>query len=152
MMKNGAYFPYMLIGLLLISVGSNVYLLVRATNDPSFAVEPDYYEKAVEWDALQEAKAASDRLGWKAEVDATRDEIIVRLEDAAGIPVEGAVVHVVAFHNARAGDRRRAQLAEEGQGVYRMNGPFERPGLWEMRISAVRDEDHFSLVRKEDLR
>lgn len=151
-MKNGAWFPYMLIALLLISVGANVYLLVRATNDPSFAVEPDYYQKAVDWDEHQEARVASERLGWSAEVEASRDGVLVRLEDAAGIPVEGAKVDVVAFHNARAGDRRRARLSEEGKGVYRMDGPFERPGLWEIRISAVRDQDYFSLVRKEDLR
>jgi len=38
--KRGAHWPFLLAGLLAAGVGANVYLLVRASTDPSFSVEP----------------------------------------------------------------------------------------------------------------
>ena len=44
------------------SVSANLFLLVRATGDPSFAVESDYYAKAVAWDAHQAQAARGDAI------------------------------------------------------------------------------------------
>ncbi|MGF1511674.1 MAG: FixH family protein [Myxococcota bacterium] len=151
-MKNGAWFPYMLIGLLLVSVGANVYLIIRATNDPSFAVEPDYYAKAVDWDVQRAEQAASDRLGWNVDMEFTATELRVHLLDSAGIPVDGATVEVEVFHNARAQNRIAAVMRPDGPGEYVLNRPFEREGLWEVRLSAVRRDDRFVHVQREELR
>lgn len=151
MLKNGAWFPWMLVAILLVSVGANIYLVVRATNDPSFAIEPDYYAKAVEWDRIQDEKAASEALGWKMVVDARPDELRVRLTDRLGRPIDDAVVEVEAFHNARASQRIVGALAPLGQGVYRLEYPFERSGLWEYRLSARRDELEFAHVARKEL-
>lgn len=151
-MKNGTWFPFMLLGLLLVSVGANVYLIIRATNDPSFAVEPEYYEKAVEWDRIQAERAASDRLGWAMDVDAGRDALRIELRDALGRPVEGAEVEVIAFHNARAADRIRAHLLPRGRGVYELERAFGRPGIWEYRFAATLEDKKFLHVTQEELR
>mgnify|MGYP003564585753 CR=1 FL=1 len=150
-MKNGAWFPWMLVALLLVSVGANVYLIVRALNDPSFAVEPDYYQKAVDWDRLQQEKAASDALGWNVIVDARHTELRVRLLDRLGRPIEDAVVEVDAFHNARAADRIRGTMVPRGEGVYVLEAPFERRGIWEFRLAAVRDDRRFTHTTQEEL-
>lgn len=151
MLKNGAWFPYLIIGLLLLSVGSNVYLLVRATNDPSFAVEPDYYEKAVHWDDHQAARAASDKLGWKIRVDARREMLRIELRDALGRPIDGAEVEVIAFHNARAAERINGLMLPRGRGVYVLERPFARAGIWEYRLAAVLEDKTFLHVTKEEL-
>lgn len=150
-MKNGAWFPFFLIALLLVSVGANGYLMVRATNDPSFAVEPDYYEKAVAWDRLQAERAASEALGWKVTVDARRDELRIRLRDALNRGIDGAEVEVEAFPNARARERIRARLAPKGDGVYVVERPFDRSGVWEYRLVAVLDDQKFLHVSQEEL-
>lgn len=150
-MKSGEWFPYMLVGLLMISVGSNVYLFIRATNDPSFAVEPNYYDKAVRWDETQEVRAKSEALGWHAELRAEPSSLELILSDAFGRPVVGAEVEVVAFHNARANERIRAELVEQEEGRYLLVRAFPRPGLWEYRLAAVRDEDTFVHVTQQEL-
>jgi nitrogen fixation protein FixH len=149
--KDGAWFPYMLVGFLLISVGANIYLVIRATNDPSFAVEPDYYAKAVDWDELQAQRVASERLGWEAAITLGAGELTVTLTDRAGIPVDDARVEVEVFHNARAQDRIIEQLEPVGPGRYTLTRTFARSGLWEIRLSAVRDADRFVYTTMEEL-
>lgn len=150
-MKNGAWFPYLLTALLLISVGSNIYLVIRATNDPSFAVEPDYYQKAVGWDDKQAAQAQSDALGWQVELDAELQGLTVHLRDRLGRPIADAEVRVEAFHNARAQERIRGQLVSQGDGTYVWERDFARPGIWEYRLAAQRDDDRFVHVAQEEL-
>jgi nitrogen fixation protein FixH len=151
MLKNGAWFPWMLVAILLVSVGANIYLIIRATNDPSFAVEPDYYAKAVDWDRIQAQKAESDALGWNIVVDAGHAELRVELSDRLGQPISGALVEVEAFHNARAADRIRGVMIPRGGGAYAFEGPFERAGIWEYRITATTGDYTFRHVAQEEL-
>ena len=43
-----------------------------ATSDGSFAVEPDYYQKALHWDDARSAAAENAGLGWTVELDGRR--------------------------------------------------------------------------------
>ncbi|MCB9654662.1 MAG: FixH family protein [Deltaproteobacteria bacterium] len=119
-------------------VGANFFLILKATTDPSFAVETDYYQKALDWDAQQEARLKSDALGWSAKVDASRDKLVLELSDRGGEPIADAHVRVEAFHSARASQRVRAELQHDRDGVYSLRRSFERPGLWAYRFVAER--------------
>ena len=151
MFKNGGWFPIFLVVILLTSVGGNIYMVMRATNDPAFAVEPDYYRKAVEWDKVQAEQEKSDALGWHVLVDARQDELRIRLTDRLGRPVDGATVEVEAFANARASQRIVGRLVPKGLGVYVLQRPFDRSGLWEYRLAAVRDQERFTHVAQKEL-
>ena len=151
MFKNGTWFPYMLVAILLISVGGNIYMVMRATNDPSFAVEPDYYNKAVNWDQIQAEKAASEALGWNVVLDARQEELRIRLTDRLGRPIDGATVEVEAFPNARASHRVMGVMVPKGRGVYVLERPFARPGVWEYRLAAVVDDKRFVHRSQEEL-
>ena len=50
----------MIVALLVGGAGANVGLMLVATSDASFAVEPDYYQKALAWDETM-AQAARNR-------------------------------------------------------------------------------------------
>ncbi len=143
MAKQRAWFPYMLVAFLLISMGGNIYMVARAATDPSFAVEPDYYRKAVDWDRRQAQQAASDALGWTIVLDARQDELRVQLRDRFGRPIDGAMVRVEAFANARAQHRSKGTMVPKGHGVYVLSRPFARSGLWEYRLAAVVNEKRF---------
>lgn len=151
MFKDGKWFPWMLVAILLVSVGANIYLIVRAHSDPSFAVEPDYYAKAVDWDRLQEERAQSEALGWDVVVDARHTELRIRLTDRLGRPIDGAVVEVEAFHNARAAERVRGVMLPRGKGVYVLEHDFERSGLWEYRLAAIQADRQFKHVARQEL-
>ena len=106
MFKDGRYWPFLIVALLSVSVIANVFLIIKATTDPSFAVERDYYAKAVTWDEHQQEQADSNALGWHAALKAERDRLELRLLDADGRPIVDEPVHV----RLPSGEVREAQL------------------------------------------
>lgn len=144
-----ALFPVGLLGIL-VSVQAVLFSLSR--NDPSFAVEPEYYQKAVRWDEQVEQRAANTRLGWKAAVVFGTPErkldapalLQVTLLDADGRPLTDASVSATAFANARASDVRTLQLRPTEAGVYTGPVPVRFAGEWEVRLTAIRDGNTFT--------
>lgn len=150
--KKGWYWPWIVVAMLLVTVAANLTIIVLASRDPSFAVEPDYYRKAVAWDDHRAQDAANRALGWtmaleavpalEAGVPSLRTEVTVL--DREGVPVEGAAVSVEAFPIARASWIERAGLASRGGGAYAGALRWSRGGLWEFRVTAVRGDERFT--------
>ena len=150
-MKRGAHWPFLIVALLAGGVGANVYLLVRASSDPSFSVEPDYYAKAVAWDAHLEQARRNAALGWRAELSTGAGGVLVRVTDRDGRAVAGARVDLEAFPMARGNQVVRGTLLETGDHAYRADLPVTRPGLWEFRLAVVRRADTFTAVVSQDV-
>ena len=157
-MKTGRHWPFLLVGLLASGVGANLYFLARALDDPSFAVEPDYYAKAVAWDAHQAQERTNALLGWRLRIDVGgadpstgRAHVSATLTDRDGVPVAGAIFDLEAFHNARAGDVLKATLRETNGHDYVAELPILRPGLWEFRVAAARGKDTYTAVVDQDV-
>jgi len=150
--KRAWTWPAIVIGLLVLGVGANLALLVVATSDPGFAVEPDYYAKAVAWDDKRAQDARNLALGWRLTADARADAaavppalaVGVELTDAAGRPIDGAAVHVEAFPVSRSQNLLQADLAARGAGRYAASLPLVRMGIWELRFTAARGADRFT--------
>lgn len=136
-----------LIGLNMSIVGVTVYC---AVSDRSFAIEPDYYQKATGWDASRAEQARADKLGWEAECTlraAAGEEklprLVVTLSEPGGgarAMVKDASVEVEAFAQSRSGDRQRARLLVGEDGRYAGPLAVDRAGLWEIRVTARRGE------------
>ena len=50
MATKGWYWPVVIVSLLVGGAAANIGFMIVANRDPTFAVEPDYYRKAVDWD------------------------------------------------------------------------------------------------------
>lgn len=154
---KGWYWPLVLAGLLVGSAGANIGFMLIATSDPTFAVEPDYYKKAIDWDKTMAQEARNAELGWAVSArleQAARPghgRLVARVTDRAGAPVAGARVAVEAFPSARAGQVVSAALEPEGDGVYAAGIPLARPGLWELRVRVTRGEQVFTRILSQDL-
>ena len=127
-----------------------------ATSDPSFAVVPDYYRKAVAWDETARQTAANERLGWTLAIDVSRRtdagdrrEVRVDLHDAAGAPIRDAGIRIEAYFDARAGAKQRVLLepAPDQPGRYIGRLPVERDGHWTFHAVVHRGEDRFTAQR-----
>lgn len=121
-----------------------------ATGDPSVAIEPDYYQKAVDWDKTQLAKLASDQLGWSTlltvspESDPLGNRLVkVIINDPMGQPVTGLLCDMMLYHRARSNDRQSLQLSESESGVYIGKSPIRREGFWEFRLVANRFDQNY---------
>jgi nitrogen fixation protein FixH len=157
MSAPGWVWPAAIVGLLATSAAGNVAFMVVASRDASFAVERDYYRKAVDWDRAMAQAAANAELGWQASVRLEtvvdgRASLVVRLRDAANVPLEGAIVEVETFANARARDVHALVLEPQGDGAYAGTITTPRSGVWEVRVVATRDGRRFTQVLQDELR
>jgi FixH protein len=144
--------------LILVSlVGTQLLVLARVLDDPSFAIEKDYYQQAVDWDAHQARQRRSRTLGWQATAlaDAVAasglTRLRVRLTDAAGQALVGAQLSILAFANTRSAQGIRQVLRETTPGDYEASLGRARAGLWEVRLNAVRGVDVYEEVFRIDL-
>lgn len=140
-----AWFPVGLLGLL---VSVQVVLFRLSSGDQSFAIEPEYYQKAVDWDARAQAKQLSERLGWQAHSlivpSAAGGTLRVSMTDASGQPIVAASVSVEAFPNARANQIQHVALQEVSPGIYENPLRVTHAGEWEIRVTAKRAPDTFA--------
>ncbi len=141
----GKRWAWIVVGLLGVQMAGVVMMMRIAKDDAGFAVEPDYYEKAVRWDETARARASAERLGWGAE--ATLGPVIGRggerelrvVVNAAGTGLTGATVRAEVFPHARSGQRSRVELVELEGGEYAARVAAVRGGLWEVRLEVMKD-------------
>jgi nitrogen fixation protein FixH len=154
---KGRAWPFLLAGLLLFGVGVNVAFLLVATGDPSFAVEEDYYGRALRWDETAREASRNAELGWSVDLEPQPSskgpgwtDLRLRVVDRDGAPVSGAIVSLEAFHHARSGDRLSVDLQASGD-RYAATLPLRRAGLWELRVRVTRGAETFSTVLNHEL-
>lgn len=149
-----AWVPVLLLGSMLIGLGTLAYI---AIDDPSFALEPNYYDKAVHWDQSQAARRESDALGLElalAPLTIASDgqvKLELTVNARGGSPFTGAEVRVVAFPNAFASQIAQVPLRETAPGVYTGELRHSVPGLWELRLAVKRGAASFQQVLRRDL-
>ncbi|MBY0396941.1 MAG: FixH family protein [Thermoleophilia bacterium] len=157
---KGRRWPAMVVGLIGLNASIVITTVVLATSDKSFAIEPDYYKKAVEWDRTARERGHAAELGWDINVSlnpakarAAGPTLRVTLArpaqttGQAATPLDGAQVRIEAFPQARSGWRISGAAAGIGKGVYDLDAPVNRPGVWEVRIHIQRGPDAAAVTR-----
>lgn len=147
---SGMFWPVFVVCILLVSVGVCGVTVYAAVSDPSYAVEPDYYEQASRWDQLAKERAASDALGVSATVSVSMPrppsgerEVRVSFFDEEGQAYEPDVVTALVFHHARRHEARELTLTRSAEGGYAAVIPGAHAGVWQVRLRAVRAGEVF---------
>lgn len=121
------------------------FALNVVSHDPSHAVVEDYDSFATNWEESQTHKAASEALGWHAQLSADHERIVVKLTDTLGKPVE-AEVRAKIFHKARAAEVQEVVFSTTEPGLLVGTADLERSGLWRIRLTATRGPDVFMVT------
>ncbi|MEP7345060.1 MAG: FixH family protein [Gemmatimonadaceae bacterium] len=155
-MKRGMQWPLGIVAVLVISTLGQLWFAAIANRDQAFAVEDDYYNKAIHWDAELAQRQENGVLGWHIvpTLQLGRGDgegaLSIELRDSTGAGITGADVQVLAMHNARAARQLAAALAEVGDGTYRTLLPAQRAGEWELRFSVRRGTHRFTVSERID--
>ncbi len=137
------------VALLLFGVLTQAVLLYHATSDDGFAVEENYYAKAVNYDAIMEQRERNADLGWRLNLDHRGERFQAKLTDATGKPLSGARVAITARHNAHASEVQTAVLSEDtAQGRYLTPLNLDRKGIWEIRATVDRGTERFTSTQR----
>ncbi len=147
--------PLAIITVLVAQVGFGVWMARVANADPHFAVEPDYYARAVQWDSTMAQARADKALGWQAGATLRREHgtvasLHVTLTDAQGQPVQADTVTATALSVAHAGIIDTLTLTREGTGYMAPVARAER-GVWEVELRATRGRDVFTAKLRPEL-
>lgn len=150
-MKPGSGWPIGIVAILATTIGVNIAVMRIAGNDPGFAVEPDYYRKAVAYDSTLAQARANSALGWRATAAIASNsrgalELHVELVDHSGTTVDADTVRAVAMYVARAASPDSLTLTRGADGTYRGALTSQHAGQWEVRIDARRANDRFTSV------
>jgi nitrogen fixation protein FixH len=146
------------VGLLLSSTVGVGWMAAVAARDPNFALEHDYYQKAIHWDQTQAQAASNQRLGYRFVLPSrvSRDplgkaSVELKIVDRSGQPVAGARVTAEAFANAYSDDISRLEFSERAPGIYTAPITARHDGLWEFRVSMDSGSDHATAILRCDL-
>ncbi|MEM6532110.1 MAG: FixH family protein [Myxococcota bacterium] len=152
--KNGGYWPFLIVGLLGGGVIMNLAMVMTAADDPGFAVEEDYYQKAVDWDKSREQVRKNRELGWTVKVDARFDgeQMVVeaQVNDRLGRGIADASVELQALHVARANHKITAPM-DHNDGRFHTRIDASRPGSWEFKFAVRRGDDLFVDTQRADV-
>lgn len=139
--NTGWMWPVAIVGVFGVSLSVGALTVYLATSDPTFAVEDDYYARAVAWDDTAAARERSRALGWEARArfegdDAAARTLVVTLLDDKGEAVPDVRIEAEVFHHARRSEARRVVFAETGPGSHRAAMSQARDGVWQVRLRA----------------
>ena len=148
-MKRSTLWPIGIATILLTTVAVNFALMYVAGDDPSFAIEPNYYAKAVAWDSTMAQSARNEHLGWRvvpalAPFSTNGGAVLsVSVFDSTGAPIDDATVKVAALYNGRANVVLESTL-RHADSAYRGSLPVTHRGQWELRFDVTRGSDRFT--------
>ncbi len=158
LLRKDRIWPTAIATVLLGNVVLGLVLMRVAGSDEHFAVEPDYYRKAVAWDSTMVSAERSAALGWSLVTQITPvrpgspSRFAVTVHDSLGAAVTGASVRVDAFPVAYAAEVQHAPLSFDPEGEeYATTLDLSRSGLWEMRVAVGRGSEQFSAVIRMQL-
>jgi nitrogen fixation protein FixH len=152
---GGTFWALVPVGLLGASLSGIGALSAIAMHDPGFALEQNYYDRAVHFDSQQAQWAEDARLGYRLalEQSGTLENIALALNvtDRDGNPLGGANVQLEAFANARADARRTLNFQEVSPGRYQAGLGAARSGLWELRFTVQKGAERFTQIVRADM-
>lgn len=148
--------PLLVITALAAQMGFGVWMMRVAGSDPNFAIEPDYYARAVHWDARMEQARRDLALGWRAVATLTRSagqptSLVVSVVDSLGAPLVIDSLRADVLPVAHASRTRTLTLARVGE-KWEAQLRDAETGLWETNIRAWRGRDVFTARVRPELR
>jgi hypothetical protein len=137
MVSPRTFWVGMIVGLLSLSVGVNLYVLFALAESPADTLEEDWEARSENWNEFQVQHTLNRKLGWR--LDLIEDEpagsaptaFVLTLKDIERKAILGATITLKASHNAHYGERQLLHATEFEPGQYRIEMQIPYPGTWQ---------------------
>lgn len=127
-----------MVGFLTFTLCLGFAAITLATQDPSVAVVPDYYQKALAWDETEKLRRDSEALGWAVQTSVSSKGVLhVDLRDADGRPVEITNGSIEIFRHARANHITKHDLEASAEGAISIQDVITHSGWWTVRLDVT---------------
>ena len=111
------------------------------------------YNRGLAYNRVLEAERAERSLGWRVTVEFgptgdRRGHIVVHARDAAGAPLDDAVVTARLVRPTQTGYDMQVTLAARNGGIYAADVELPLPGLWEIQTQIVHRSDVYRSAQR----
>ncbi|MDH5771539.1 MAG: FixH family protein [Rhodospirillaceae bacterium] len=145
----GWWYPWLFVGGLGIVVIVNGILVYFATNSWTGLSTDGHYDKGLAYNQTLDAQRQQDALGWKVDFNYDPNgNLSVKFIDANGAPLDGLTVTANLYRPSQDNVDYGVALQPAPLGSYQTQLQLPLPGLWEVRLNAVRGSDTFRLRRR----
>ena len=146
--RHDRWIPLCFVAFFLVVFAVNGVLVTVAFKTFNGLTTDHAYARGLAWNQVVAAQRAQAALGWTAamafEPDGPRaGRLQLQLRDSGGTPVVRALASARFVRPTVQGHDVEIQLAETGPGRYAARVELGLPGLWEVRIEAVRGADSY---------
>ncbi len=131
--KHRSIWPFAL-GLAFCAHASIVFITMTFASRTPANAEPDYYEKALDWNETAAATHTPGREGWVWSVKRGEGSVSITITGPESRPIEGATITATALHRASPLDRTVLTMVETAPGVYTAPIHLDRRGLWDLHF------------------
>ena len=136
--------PAIVVGLMVLQIGLSLTAVYLAMTDNSFAVEPSYYSRAINWNSeIGNALHSDHGASWTFDLSVGRGDphlglsrITLDLMGASGDRIRDAEVTIVGFHHANTKAPQRITMVPTEAGSYHGKLILAKEGIWEFQITA----------------
>lgn len=119
-----------------VMVANGAFLYFALRSHPGLG-SADAYRRGLQYNRVIEAAEAQRALGWTGTATHGGGRLVVRIADAAGMPVSGLAVEAVVRRPVEARDDVALPLAETGD-AYAAPLALRRRGQWDVAVTARR--------------
>ena len=138
----------LIVGLLSLSVASNLFVLFVHAGSPGEVLEEDWETRANNWNETQAQRILNRKLGWKLEahdwrVEDGRTVFSLRLSDAQGDPLTANSASWFGFARPRPGERFRGEAEVTEQGL-RIQWPQREDAAIELSVDLTAQDQRFT--------
>ena len=140
--------PAIVVGMLVCHASAIVVAVtVAVRSQDRLGVTPDYYAKALAWDATRAELRRSAAMGWSLTLTPSiwvdgdgRREVVIGVADADGEPISGATVAVKGYHGVYTDKTVEgvAMARPGGAGEYVARLAMEQAGPWRLTLRVSR--------------
>lgn len=147
--------PAAIVAVLLAQVVFGAWMSHVASDDPHFAVEPNYYARAVNWDSTMAQARVDQATGWRATATLTRAAgspaiLHIALVDSVGAAAVADTVTAELRAIAHSNDVTRLTLTRDSTG-YSASVADAGHGLWDVQLRAIHRRALFTAKLRTEL-
>jgi nitrogen fixation protein FixH len=151
--RRSRWIPYSFFGFFAVVIAVNAVMLAFALGTFNGLSEEGAYDRGLGYDRELAEFAAQRALGWHLDAAlAPAGDLVVTATDGSGAPLTDATLTATLLRPTQASLDQTVGLAEEAPGTYGARVALPVPGLWTVRIDAVRGDDSYRYEQRVTLR
>lgn len=132
--KSDRFIPWYFVAFFVVLAAMDGVFVYLATSSHTGVVTDQAYERGLAYNETIAAAEKSADLNWQADIKLVSTDLVLRLADADGAPIDGADVNAMIMRPTQEGYDIELKLSQTASGTYTVPVIFPLDGQWDVRV------------------